>query len=174
MISSVLQQLGILHISQNKVHSCSGGEKKRVAIGLELICPSDLIVLDEPTTGINRSSKCCLKLWINYIFLIITGLDSAVSMQLITYLRKLCTCLQVTVLAIIHQPSFELFLKFHNAYVMGKNGHCLYSGRSDMLLKYVQAHGMTCPKFYNPADFILDLGMSFITRNFIHHVNIHR
>ena len=138
LIFSVLKQLGISHILHNTTASCSGGEKKRVAIGLELLCTPDILILDEPSTG----------------------LDSAISMQLITYLRKLCIRSPMTVIAIIHQPSFELFLKFHNAYVMDRHGHCLYSGRSNMLLKYIKAHGMTCPHFYNPSDLMLDIAQN--------------
>lgn len=85
------------------------------------------------------------------------GLDSAVSKQLIDYLHKLCHRPRMTVIAVIHQPSFELFLKFHNAYVLDRGGKCLYSGQTSTLINYIQDHQLTCPKFYNPADFILDL-----------------
>ena len=35
---------------------CSGGERKRVSIGLELLNRTNVIFLDEPTTGLDSSS----------------------------------------------------------------------------------------------------------------------
>ncbi|CAJ0597082.1 unnamed protein product [Cylicocyclus nassatus] len=40
-----------------KFSSCSGGQKRRVSIGVALINPSKLIILDEPTAGIDPKTR---------------------------------------------------------------------------------------------------------------------
>jgi ABC-type multidrug transport system ATPase subunit len=53
-----LHELGLKHVSNTPVGSIkhkllSGGERKRVAIGVELITDPSLILLDEPTSGLD-------------------------------------------------------------------------------------------------------------------------
>jgi len=64
----------------------SGGERKRTAIGVELITDPSLILLDEPTSG----------------------LDSFKALQIVKLLKKLADQGK-TVISTIHQPSSESF-----------------------------------------------------------------
>jgi ATP-binding cassette, subfamily G (WHITE), eye pigment precursor transporter len=61
----------------------SGGERKRTAIGVELITDPSVILLDEPTSG----------------------LDSFMTLKICKLLKKLAHDQGKTVIATIHQPS---------------------------------------------------------------------
>jgi ATP-binding cassette subfamily G (WHITE) protein 1 len=136
LVETVMQKLSLVNVKSNPLSRCSGGERKRVSIAAELLCLPNLLLLDEPTTG----------------------LDSASSMQLITFLNE-CVDSQsdLTVLAIVHQPSFDLFAKFQHVTILGQNGTPVYSGQPEQLLDKLQHHGLMCPNFCNPADFVLDV-----------------
>ena len=57
-VEELLHELGLMHTADTIVGSIkrktlSGGERKRVAIGVELITDPSLILLDEPTSGLD-------------------------------------------------------------------------------------------------------------------------
>jgi len=63
-VNNLLQKLGISNISNTRVgdvtggkaRGISGGEMRRLSIGLELIASPDLLLLDEPTSGLDSVS----------------------------------------------------------------------------------------------------------------------
>src|SRR3990167_942959 len=60
-IEKILGQLGILHIKDSLIGTqfrigISGGEKRRVAIGVELLTAPSILFLDEPTSGLDGAS----------------------------------------------------------------------------------------------------------------------
>ena len=73
----------------------SGGERKRTAIGVEMITDPQLLLLDEPTSG----------------------LDSFRATSLVQFLQKLARRGK-TVVATIHQPSSEAYLNFDKLILM--------------------------------------------------------
>ena len=64
----------------------SGGERKRTSIGYEMITDPSLLLLDEPTCG----------------------LDSSTSLRILKTMRKEANR-GMTILMTIHQPSSEIF-----------------------------------------------------------------
>jgi len=53
---SVLSELGLRHVSNSKVggaevRGCSGGERRRVSIGVQMLMDPHILFLDEPTSG---------------------------------------------------------------------------------------------------------------------------
>ena len=57
---SMLTKLGITKLSQN-ITELSGGQRKRIALVRTLLTPSDILILDEPTTGLDPQTR--KKLW---------------------------------------------------------------------------------------------------------------
>jgi ABC transport system ATP-binding/permease protein len=52
-ISQVLEELQLTPHADTRVDKLSGGQRKRVGIGIELLTGPSLLVLDEPTTGLD-------------------------------------------------------------------------------------------------------------------------
>ena len=135
VIRALINELNLEESMDTKIKFCSGGERKRLSLAVELIALPDILLLDEPTTG----------------------LDSSTSLQIISYLKKCTELKRFTVVAVIHQPSFKLFNTFGNVIIQSKNGHNIFNGPPNKIDRYLKEHELNCPKFYNPADFIIDV-----------------
>ncbi|KAJ1673538.1 hypothetical protein EV182_005036, partial [Spiromyces aspiralis] len=119
----------IIGDSENK--GVSGGERKRVAIAMELVTDSSVLLLDEPTSG----------------------LDSHTAIVVIELLKKIALTGR-TVVTVIHQPSVEIFNMFDDIHIV-KDGRTVYMGERENCLDYFSRLGYICPKNRNPADFLL-------------------
>ena len=91
----------------------SGGEKKRVNIGFELISDPQVLFLDEPTSG----------------------LDSYTSWLIITLLQKLARRDMKTIIYTIHQPNSEIFQMF-DVLMLLMNGKIIFHGSPLESIKY--------------------------------------
>lgn len=60
LVHSVLNDLGLLEAQYTTVGRCSGGQRRRLSIAVELLSQPRLILMDEPTTGLDFVSafKC--------------------------------------------------------------------------------------------------------------------
>ena len=56
-IEEVLERADLTRIASRKVSKCSGGEQQRLRYALALLPDPDLIVLDEPTAGMDVGSR---------------------------------------------------------------------------------------------------------------------
>src|SRR5256886_500894 len=94
----------------------SGGERKRLNIGLDLIGMSDGYLFDEPNSG----------------------LPSNVSEHVIEIIRSMAH--NKIVIVTIHQPSSKIFQMFHKAILLDKGGRLVFFGTpSDMLRYFAEA-----------------------------------
>jgi energy-coupling factor transporter ATP-binding protein EcfA2 len=60
----IIEQLGLRDIADSRIGSgerrgISGGERRRLSIGLELIARPSVLILDEPTSGGTQLSFVC-------------------------------------------------------------------------------------------------------------------
>ena len=53
LVNSTLEQIKLSHVKHNLVSNLSGGQRKRVSIGVELLADPKLFFLDEPTSGLD-------------------------------------------------------------------------------------------------------------------------
>lgn len=63
-VTELLSMLGISHVANSILgkegrRGISGGERKRVSIGVELITSPDVLFLDEPTSGLGEKGEGC-------------------------------------------------------------------------------------------------------------------
>nr|QVT92344.1 ABC transporter [Salvia miltiorrhiza] len=135
----VLSQLGLERcqntmVGGNKVvRGVSGGEKKRVCIGNEILLNPSLLFLDEPTSG----------------------LDSTTALRIIQMLQDIAQGGK-TVVTTIHQPSSRLFSRFDKLILLS-NGCSLYFGKASDAMRYFSSIGCLPLIAMNPAEFLIDL-----------------
>ena len=53
----VLERAGIANLADRQVKKCSGGEKQRLRFAMALLSDPELIILDEPTTGMDVTGR---------------------------------------------------------------------------------------------------------------------
>ncbi|XP_023170515.2 ATP-binding cassette sub-family G member 4 [Drosophila hydei] len=132
-VLSILVAIGMYESRNTHTGSLSGGQRKRLAIALELVNNPPVLVLDEPTSG----------------------LDSSTCNQLITLLKKLAVEGR-NVIFTIHQPSALTFSMFDHLYAIAE-GQCIYAGGAQNLVPFLSAVNLHCPESYNPVDYLMEI-----------------
>eukprot|EP00927_Polykrikos_kofoidii_P044079 TRINITY_DN38144_c0_g1_i1.p1 TRINITY_DN38144_c0_g1~~TRINITY_DN38144_c0_g1_i1.p1 ORF type:complete len:857 (+),score=126.03 TRINITY_DN38144_c0_g1_i1:41-2611(+) len=139
IVQDVLRVMQIDHIETSivggvKQRGISGGQRKRVNIGLELAACPTVLFLDEPTTG----------------------LDSTSSLLVISSLKKMTT-LGMTTIMVIHQPRYSLFTLFDEVLLLGRGGQTVYLGGATSATGYFENLGFKVPTGENLADWLMDV-----------------
>ena len=144
-VEDVLLELGLVSsrhsiVGSQSVRGISGGERKRVSIGKELMGSPSLVFVDEPTSG----------------------LDAFQAHSMIELLHSLTESGRVVV-AVLHQPRSAIYELFDKILLLSE-GNTMYFGQAASACEYFRRIGFHCPDHYNPADYFLDL-ISVDTRN---------
>ncbi len=119
-IEGKLTELGLSERRDNIVGSpvkktLSGGERKRLNIGLDMVSSADVYLFDEPTSG----------------------LSSKDSEHVIEIIRSMAH--NKIVLVTLHQPTSKLFQMFSKALLLDKGGRMVFYGTPSEMLAYFAA-----------------------------------
>ncbi|XP_028845598.1 ATP-binding cassette sub-family G member 5 [Denticeps clupeoides] len=137
-VAAVMAELTLSHVSHNVIGGrvfpgISGGERRRVSIAAQLLQDPKVILLDEPTTG----------------------LDSMTASQIVVLLAELAKRDRIVIVT-IHQPRSELFRVFSRIAIMS-GGELVFCGQPEEMVDFFSSCGYECPEYCNPFDIYVDL-----------------
>nr|XP_043618882.1 ABC transporter G family member 10-like [Erigeron canadensis] len=145
-VRELLVELGLCHVSGERIgdgnhRGISGGEKRRVSIGVDLVHDPSVILMDEPTTG----------------------LDSASALQVMLMLKSMATDdHRKTIVLTIHQPGFRI-LELFDQLVLLVDGTVAHHGSLDRLHHRLKSAGHFIPRQVNLLEFSIEMIDTLIT-----------
>lgn len=138
VVDALLKKLSLVKAADTIVgdsvkRGISGGERKRLSIGCELIGSPNVLFLDEPTSG----------------------LDAFQAEQVVRLLKTLARegC---TVVMSIHQPRGTSFKLFDDLLLLSE-GQLMYNGPANRAVSYFGKLGHRCPTGISEAEHVVDL-----------------
>ncbi|NWI21040.1 ABCG5 protein, partial [Crypturellus soui] len=137
-VEAVMAELSLSHIADKIIGShvfvgISGGERRRVSIAAQLLQDPKVMLLDEPTTG----------------------LDCLTANQIVSLLSELAHRDRIVIIT-IHQPRSELLKLFDKVAIMSF-GEMVFCGNPMEMITFFSDCGYSCPEQANPFDIYVDL-----------------
>ncbi|KAL9374936.1 hypothetical protein Peur_031815 [Populus x canadensis] len=137
-VYELLDQLGLTstahtYIGDEGRRGVSGGERRRVSIGIDIIHKPSLLFLDEPTSG----------------------LDSTSAYSVVEKVKDIARGGSI-VLMTIHQPSFRIQMLLDRITVLAR-GRLVYMGSPAALPNHLSGFGRPVPDDENSIEYLLDV-----------------
>lgn len=137
-VEALIDQLGLRSAAETIIgdeqhRGVSGGERRRVSIGVDIIHDPVLLFLDEPTSG----------------------LDSTSAFNVVKVLKQIAKSGSIVIMS-IHQPSHRI-LNLLDCLIFLSNGRAVCSEAPSNLSQFFGAFGHRIPENENQAEFVLDL-----------------
>ncbi|CAL4913880.1 unnamed protein product [Urochloa decumbens] len=137
-VQALIDQLGLRNAANTIIgdeghRGVSGGERRRVSIGVDIIHDPIVLFLDEPTSG----------------------LDSTSAFMVVKVLQRIAQSGSVVVMS-IHQPSYRI-LGLLDRLLFLSRGQTVYYGPPSALPSFFEDFGKPIPGNENPTEFALDL-----------------
>lgn len=138
-VDGLMQELGLMHVADAFVgdeenHGISGGERKRVSIGVDVIHDPPILLLDEPTSG----------------------LDSSSALHVVELLSSMARARQRTIVLSIHQPSYRILQRIPNFLILS-HGSVVHNGSIQSLELAIKKLGFKIPPQINPLEFSMEI-----------------
>lgn len=128
-----LEGCGNTLIGNGVEKGCSGGEKRRTSIGIQLLANPSCLLCDEPTTG----------------------LDAASAYHVMDILKTLARKGK-TVVVSVHSPRVEIWTLLDHVMILAL-GSMVYNGRTDRALEHFDKHGYSITPEKNYAEHLVNL-----------------
>ena len=140
LVEEIILELGLKDCADTRVGGgcrkggCSGGERRRVSIGVQMLRNPSILYLDEPTTG----------------------LDATSAFHLVKTLKHLANTGR-TIITTVHQPRSDIFFLFDRITLLSR-GNFAYTGPTAESLPWFDGllPGGLKPHV-NPADYLIDI-----------------
>lgn len=137
-VQALIDQLGLRNAAKTVIgdeghRGVSGGERRRVSIGIDIIHDPILLFLDEPTSG----------------------LDSTSAYMVVKVLQRIAQSGSIVIMS-IHQPSYRI-LGLLDRMIFLSRGQTVYSGSPMNLPHFFDEFGHPIPENENRTEFALDL-----------------
>ncbi|TXG49647.1 hypothetical protein EZV62_025522 [Acer yangbiense] len=137
-VQALIDQLGLRNAAKTIIgdeghRGVSGGERRRVSIGTDIIHDPILLFLDEPTSG----------------------LDSTSAFMVVKVLQRIAQSGSLVIMS-IHQPSYRI-LGLLDRMIFLSRGQTVYSGSPMSLPSFLAEFGHPIPEKENRTEFALDL-----------------
>ncbi|KNA24899.1 hypothetical protein SOVF_011460 [Spinacia oleracea] len=135
VVTTLLSELRLGHLSNTSCQKgLSGGERRRVSIGLSLLHDPGILLLDEPTSG----------------------LDSGSAFNVMQTLKSISISRHRTVVVSIHQPSFKILSTIDQILLLSK-GKVLHHGSLSSLQNHLTFHGFIVPPQLNALEYAMEI-----------------
>jgi ABC-type multidrug transport system ATPase subunit len=137
-VQALIDQLGLRNAASTVIgdeghRGVSGGERRRVSIGTDIIHDPIILFLDEPTSG----------------------LDSTSAYMVVKVLQRIAQSGSIVMMS-VHQPSYRI-LGLLDRLIFLSHGQTVYSGSPVNLPNYFSEFGHPIPENENRTEFALDL-----------------
>ncbi|KAK8711987.1 hypothetical protein V6N13_147241 [Hibiscus sabdariffa] len=137
-VQALIDQLGLRNAAKTVIgdeghRGVSGGERRRVSIGTDIIHDPIVLFLDEPTSG----------------------LDSTSAFMVVKVLQRIAQSGSIVIMS-IHQPSYRI-LNLLDRLIFLSHGNTVYGGSPEMLPSFFAEFGHPIPDNENKTEFALDL-----------------
>lgn len=138
-VTALVKELGLEHVAEVRIggeprRGISGGEKRRVSIGVDLVHDPAVLLLDEPTSG----------------------LDSTSALHVAILLKSMALTQGKTIVLTIHQPGFRLLEQFDQILLLS-NGTVLHYGSLHHLEQLLIIAGHSIPRLVNVLEFAIEV-----------------
>ncbi|OVA09975.1 ABC transporter-like [Macleaya cordata] len=137
-VQALIDQLGLRNAAKTVIgdeghRGVSGGERRRVSIGIDIIHDPIILFLDEPTSG----------------------LDSTSAFMVVKVLQRIAQSGSIVIMS-VHQPSYRI-LGLLDRLIFLSRGQTVYSGSPTNLPLFFSEFGHPIPENENRTEFALDL-----------------